>query len=172
MSPDDLVLGPMGLRFQGRIYPCAIGRTGVSDRKTEGDGATPKGVHTIVGMLYRPDRIVQPTHWARPIRPNDLWSDDPTHEDYNLMVRAPYHHSHERLRRADPIYDLVILTGWNWPYPVKRRGSAIFLHQWRGAGVPTEGCVGLQRSILRHIAVKIRCHTRLIVDFDNQILKA
>ena len=163
MTPTDLVLTPMGLRFLGQTFPCTIGRGGIRRKKREGDGATPRGVHRLVGMLYRPDRMARPADWALPIRPGDLWSDDPGHEDYNLMVRAPYPHSHERLRRADPLYDLVILTDWNWPYPAKGRGSAIFIHQWRRPGFPTEGCIGLHRNHLHWIAPRIRYETRLIV---------
>lgn len=163
MKPDDLVLTPRGLRFQGRLYPCTHGKTGVTARKREGDGATPFGEHRIVGMLYRPDRMARPANWALPIGPNDLWSDDPKHEDYNMMVRAPYAYSHERLRRADPLYDLIILTDWNWPYAVKGRGSAIFIHQYRRPGYPTEGCIALSRQHLRDIAGRITFQTRLII---------
>ena len=163
MTPDDMVLTPQGVRFQGRLWPCTIGKGGITGRKREGDGATPRGVHRIVGMLYRPDRMARPTDWAKPIGPLDLWSDDPTDQDYNMMVRAPYAPSHERLRRADPLYDLVILTDWNWPYAVKGRGSAIFIHQYRRPGYPTEGCIAFSRSDLHAIARKIRYRTRLIV---------
>lgn len=163
MIPNDMVLTPKGLRFKGRVYPCTHGKTGVTSRKREGDGATPRGTHRIVGMLYRPDRMAQPADWALPIGPNDLWSDDPGHEDYNMMVRAPYAYSHEKLRRADPLYDLVILTDWNWPYAVKGRGSAIFIHQYRRPGYPTEGCIALSRQHLRKIAREITFQTRLIV---------
>lgn len=163
MTPDDLVLTPRGIRFQGRRYPCTLGKTGRTDHKREGDGATPVGVHRIVGMLYRPDRMARPTDWALPIGPRDLWSDDSDDPDYNMMVRAPYTASHEKLRRADPLYDLVILTDWNWPYAVKGRGSAIFIHQYRRPGYPTEGCIALSRKHLRQIAPKISYHTRLII---------
>ncbi len=163
MHPTDLVLTPAGLRFMGRLFPCAIGRGGLSQDKREGDGVTPRGVHRLVGMLYRPDRMARPVNWALPIRPGDLWSDDPAHEDYNLMVRAPYPHSHEMLRRADPLHDLVIITDWNWPYAISGRGSAIFIHQWRRPRYPTEGCIALSRSHLRWIAKHIRYDTRLIV---------
>ena len=163
MTLYDLVLTPLGLRFQNRLYPCSIGRSGLSGSKFEGDGATPRGIHAITGLLYRPDRIARPTDWASPIRPGDLWSDDPRHEDYNQMVRAPYAHSHEGLRRADPQYDLIVLTGWNWPYTVKGRGSAIFIHQWRRPGAPTEGCIGLRRQDLHLIAGAIRPSSRLII---------
>ncbi len=163
MRPTDLVLTPAGLRAFGRLYPCTVGKGGVTSHKREGDGATPRGVHRIVGMLYRPDRRTRPTNWALRIRPGDLWSDDGQAEDYNMMVRAPYPYSHERLRRADPLYDLVIVTDWNWPYAVPGRGSAIFIHQWRRPGYPTEGCIALARGDLLDLAQRIRFETRLIV---------
>lgn len=161
--PDDLVLTPTGLRAFGRRLPCTRGRRGLTGDKREGDGCTPKGTHAIVGMLYRPDRMRRPADWAVPIRPGDLWSDDPRHEDYNLMVRAPYPWSHERLRRPDPLYDLVILTGWNWPRAERGRGSAIFLHRWRRRAVPTAGCVALSPRDLRWLAARITVRTRLVV---------
>jgi len=162
-APVDLVVGPSGLRFGGRHFPCVIGRGGVKAVKREGDGGTPVGAHGIVGMLYRPDRILRPTDWAVPIRPFDLWCDASGHEDYNLMVRAPFAASAERLARADRLYDLVILTDWNWPYARKDAGSAIFIHRWRRPGFPTEGCVGLRPDHLLWIAQRISYSTRLIV---------
>jgi len=104
-----------------------------------------------------------PCDWAVPIRPGDVWSDDPGHEDYNLMVRAPYPYSHEALRRADPLYDLVLITDWNWPQAVRQRGSAIFVHRWRAPGYPTAGCVALRPDHLRWITGRIRHQTRLII---------
>lgn len=155
----------MGLRFGGRLFPCSIGRGGIvpAAAKREGDGATPGGEHRLVGVLYRPDRLTRPTDWALPIGPMDLWSDDPRDADYNRMVRAPHGFSHEKLRRADPMYDLVILTDWNWPHAEPGRGSAIFLHQWRRPGASTAGCVALSRRDLHWIASRITPRTRLIV---------
>ena len=163
MTPDDLVLTPRGVRFQGQLYPCTIGKTGITRNKREGDKATPAGIHRIVGMLYRPDRIPAPVPWAMPIGTRDLWSDDGTQCDYNSLVQAPYPHSHEVLRRADPLYDLVILTDWNWPDAVAGRGSAIFIHQQRRPGYPTEGCVAFSRAHLHQIAARLTRHSRLIV---------
>lgn len=163
MTPYDMVLTPTGLRFQGVTYPCTWGRSGLTSAKREGDGATPRGVHRIIGLLYRPDRMARPTDWAVPLGPRDLWSDDPRDEDYNLMVRAPHAYRHERLWRADPLYDLVLLTDWNWPRAEKNAGSAIFIHRWRRPGYPTEGCVALNPVHLKKIAKNIRYQTRLIV---------
>lgn len=163
MTPDDLVLTPKGLRFLGRLYPCSIGKAGLTDDKREGDGATPRGTHHITGMLYRPDRIARPAPWALAIGPRDLWSDDPGDASYNHLVRAPYAPSHEVLRRADPLYDLILLTDWNWPRAKPGKGSAIFMHQWRRSGFPTEGCVAFRRDHLHSIARLITPGSRLII---------
>ncbi|QBY01841.1 hypothetical protein E2K80_14825 [Rhodophyticola sp. CCM32] len=163
MTPADLVLTPTGLRFMGRSLPCVIGRSGITTAKREGDGATPAGAHRIIGCLYRPDRIARPCPWTVPLAPGDLWSDDPRDADYNLMVRAPHAFSHERLCRADPLYDLVLLTDWNWPRARPGRGSAIFLHQWRRPGYPTEGCIAFDRRDLNWITRRITPDSRVIV---------
>lgn len=164
-GPEDLVITRTGCRFQGRMFPCSVGRGGVRAAKREGDGATPSGVHGVVGLLYRPDRIARAAlpGWAVPIRPRDLWCDDPGHEDYNLMVRAPFPASAEALRRPDPLYDIVLVTDWNWPRAVRGAGSAIFVHTWRAPRAGTAGCIGLARHHLIWIARRIRHHTRLVV---------
>lgn len=167
MTPADLVLTPGRLRFLGRRFPCVIGRGGIAAAKREGDGATPAGVHRITGILYRPDRIAPPAPCARPIGPRDLWSDDSRDPAYNHLVRAPHGFSHERLRRADPLYDLVLLTDWNWPDAAPGRGSAIFLHQWRRPGYPTEGCIAFSRADLHWIAARSGPGTRIIVRKDG-----
>ena len=163
MTPDDLVLTPRGIRFLGRYFPCAIGKGGLRVTKREGDGATPVGTHRIVGMLYRADRMPRPTPWARPIGPGDLWSDDTGDRAYNHLVRAPHPFSHEKLHRADPLYDLILITDWNWPNATAGRGSAIFLHQWRRPRYPTEGCVAFRRDHMKWIARRITPGTRLII---------
>lgn len=163
MSPDDLVLTPRGIRFRGRVFPCSIGKGGLSAAKREGDGATPTGTHRIEGLWYRPDRLARPADWARPIGPADLWCDDPGHPAYNHHARAPLAASHERLRRADPLYDLILTTDWNWPDATPGRGSAIFLHQWRRPRFGTEGCIAFARAHLIWIAARAAPGTRLII---------
>ncbi len=163
MTPYDLVLTPRGVRFMGRLFPCSIGKGGITNTKREGDGATPSGVHEIVGMLYRADRMAAPSPMSEVIGPGDLWSDAADDPLYNQMVRRPYNHSHERLFRADPLYDLVLVTDWNWPVSTPGRGSAIFIHQWRRPGYPTEGCVAFRREHLHWIAKNLRADSRLII---------
>lgn len=162
-NPGDLILTKQGVRFFGHLLPCSIGKGGISAQKREGDGATPVGAHYIVGMLYRPDRIARPAPWAEPIGPGDLWSDDGRDAHYNTHVTAPYAHSHEHLRRADPLYDLVLVLDWNWPNATPGKGSAIFIHQWRRPGYPTEGCIAFSRPDLLWLAKRVQPGTRVIV---------
>lgn len=165
MRAGDILVTPWGVWFHGRRFPAAIGRGGIRDDKREGDGATPRGTHRIAGMLYRRDRIGAAglPRWAVPIGPGDLWSDDPRDPAYNHKVRAPHGFSHERLRRADRLYDLVLITGWNWPDAQPGRGSAIFVHGWRKPRHPTEGCVAFRRDHLLWIARRLTPESRLIV---------
>ncbi|MFN3605810.1 MAG: L,D-transpeptidase [Cypionkella sp.] len=163
MKPCDLVVGRWGARFMGRRFACTIGRGGARADKREGDGATPIGTHRFVGMLYRAGRMAQPADWARPIGPFDGWSDDGRDDAYNQMIRHPHAYSAERLHCADPMYDLILITDWNWPYAQAGRGSAIFVHQWRRPHTRTAGCVGLARADLLWIAQRIRHESRLII---------
>ncbi|UWQ91704.1 L,D-transpeptidase family protein [Rhodobacteraceae bacterium M382] len=163
MTPLDLVLSPRGIRYAGRYFPCSIGRNGLTADKREGDGATPVGVLRITALYYRPDRIAKPAAWARPISPRDLWSDDVTCPNYNHHVHGPHALSHESLRRSDPLYDLILTTDWNWPKAIPGKGSAIFIHQWRRPGFPTEGCIAFSRSDLHWIAPRIPPGTRVFI---------
>jgi len=156
-------LTPAGLLWRGRRYPVEIGRGGLSLNKREGDGATPVGRLKILEILYRADRLLRPAPWARPIGPRDLWCDDPGHPDYNQPVRAPFDASHERMFRADPLYDIVLITDWNYPVATPGMGSAIFLHQRRRAGYPTAGCIAFRRHDLIEIARGLRPGTELLI---------
>ncbi|MCL4188876.1 MAG: L,D-transpeptidase family protein [Rhodobacteraceae bacterium] len=167
MSPraGDLVVGRWGARFRGRRFACALGRGGIRADKREGDGATPAGTHRIVGLMFRPDRLGRGRlpSGARCIGPRDLWSDDPADARYNRLVRAPHRHGHERLRRADRLYDIVLVTDWNWPLAVAGRGSAIFVHLWRQPRHPTAGCVAFARADLMWIVRRLRREDRLVI---------
>lgn len=165
MSQGALVVGRWGSRFLGRWVPSSLGRGGITADKREGDGATPAGRHRIEALFFRPDRIAARSLplWAVPIGPGDLWCDDPGHADYNHAVRAPFAASHERLSRADPLYDLILVTDWNWPDAQPGKGSAIFLHRWRAPRFPTAGCVAYRPSDLFWIARNAPPGTPLIV---------
>jgi L,D-peptidoglycan transpeptidase YkuD (ErfK/YbiS/YcfS/YnhG family) len=160
----DLVVGRWGARFGARHLPCAVGRGGIGHKRAEGDGVTPVGRHRIEAVLWRPDRAARPLARARPIRPHDGWSDDPADPAYNWPVRRPHRFGHELLRRADRQYDLVAVLDWNRAPVVAGRGSAVFLHVWRGPRRPTAGCIAFRRAdlafLLRHWSPRSRVVVR------------
>ncbi|MBZ4020965.1 hypothetical protein CKO11_00630 [Rhodobacter sp. TJ_12] len=156
-------LTPGGLVAFGRRYSVQIGRGGLSTCKQEGDGATPVGRWRVLEMLYRADRLPRPAPWARPIGPQDLWCDAADHPAYNQPVRAPFAASHERLARPDPLYDIVLVTDWNYPQTRPGKGSAIFLHQRRRLCYPTAGCLALRRKDLMALARKVTPGTEILV---------
>lgn len=162
-TPADLILTKQGMRFLNRLIPCSFGRGGIRVDKREGDGATPVGKHRIMGLYYRPDRMHAPVPWAVPIRLGDLWSDDVADPAYNHLVRTPHRFSHEAMRRADPLYDMVLITDWNYPHAMAHKGSAIFLHVWRKPHHPTEGCVAFSKPDLLWIIQRLTPQSRLII---------
>ena len=163
MSSADLNVTKWGLYFAGRFFPASIGKTGITANKREGDNATPSGNHKIISVLYRPDRVRKPCDWAKTIKPYDIWSDDVKDPNYNRIGKHPYGYNHEVLSRPDPLYDVILLTDWNWPLPTKGKGSAIFVHSWRKPRHPTEGCVALASHHLLWITKRLKPYSKVIV---------
>ena len=141
------------LALGGHTFRAALGRGGVRADKIEGDGATPAGVLPLRRVLYRADRGPPPACAVpiEPVAPDDAWCDDPVHADYNRAVRLPHDARCEALWRADDIYDLISVLGWNDMPVVRHRGSAIFLHVARPDYAPTDGCVALAPADLRRV---------------------
>ena len=133
------------LRFRGAEYRAALGAGGISAAKQEGDGATPAAAMSLRRVLYRADRVARPRAAVpvEPLAPQDGWCDDPGDPGYNRMVTLPYAGRHEELWRADGLYDVIGVLGWNDDPVMRGRGSAIFLHVARADFAPTEGCVAL-----------------------------
>ncbi len=142
--------GPVVLR-------CAIGRGAIRQDKREGDRATPGGNFRLLGGFFRPDRVLRKA-WVsamRPVRPSDGWCDDPRSALYNRRVVLPCRASHEKLWRADRLYDLVIVLDYNIHPRRKNRGSAIFLHCARPDFAPTGGCIALRLDDLRRLLPRL-----------------
>ena len=70
---------------------------------------------------------------------------------------------HEKLWRADRLYDLVIVLDYNIRPRRKSRGSAIFLHCARPDFAPTEGCVALRPDDLRRLLPRLAKKVRLTI---------
>ena len=146
--------GAPAVTWPGRLARCAIGRGGIRTDKHEGDGATPDGRFLLRQVMYRPDRLARPQTQLplRPLAVADGWCDDPFDAAYNRLVRLPHPARCERLWRADALYDLLIVVGYNDEPVVPGRGSAIFIHVAAAGYAPTEGCVALALPDLLDLA--------------------
>jgi L,D-peptidoglycan transpeptidase YkuD (ErfK/YbiS/YcfS/YnhG family) len=162
----DLAVDGAGFAtWNGRRMRCALGRGGVAQGKREGDGATPAGILPMRRALYRPDReTAPPTRLPlAPLAPDDGWCDAPDDPLYNCPVKLPYRASAEKLWRADRLYDLVVVLGWNDAPVAPGLGSAIFLHLAAPGFAPTEGCVALGRDDLLLVLSESSETSRVIV---------
>jgi L,D-peptidoglycan transpeptidase YkuD (ErfK/YbiS/YcfS/YnhG family) len=50
------------------------------------------------------------------------------------------------MRRDDNLYKYGIVIEYNTDPIIKGNGSAIFLHIWKGEGLPTVGCVAVSEE--------------------------
>lgn len=153
------------LQWHGKTYRCALGRSGLSEAKQEGDGATPVGRFPLCEILFRADRLGPPPTGlpARPLTPTDGWCDDPADDNYNRPVDHPYPASAEHLWRDDGLYDLVVVIGHNRAPVVPGMGSAIFLHVATDDYGPTEGCVALARADLLKVLADCTPDTHICI---------
>jgi L,D-peptidoglycan transpeptidase YkuD (ErfK/YbiS/YcfS/YnhG family) len=115
--------------------------------------------------MYRRDRIKLPNTDLpmTPLREVHAWVDDPGDPKYNQLVQLPYPSHTEELWRADGIYDLLVVVGYNmhpvWP----GAGSAIFLHIARPGFSPTDGCIGVSRDILLQLIAVLGSESTLTI---------
>jgi L,D-peptidoglycan transpeptidase YkuD (ErfK/YbiS/YcfS/YnhG family) len=135
------------------LVPCALGRSGLTNTKREGDGATPTGTWPLRELFYRADRLAPPVSalTRSVIEMHDGWCDDPVNARYNTPVRLPFSGSHEKLWREDNVYDIIVPLGFNDDPPVCGLGSAIFFHLASEDYRPTEGCVAISMEDMQKI---------------------
>lgn len=148
-------VGPM-------VFPCALGRGGISALKREGDGATPLAVLPVLcGYRKNPLKPLRSPLPIGEIRRNLGWCDAPSDPNYNRPVRLPYRASHESMLRADALYDVCVVLDWNISARRRNRGSAIFLHIARPGFQPTEGCIAVSPAVMRRLLPHLSKRTRL-----------
>ena len=156
------------LAFAGQTYACTVGHMGVTGDKFEGDGCTPAGRFHLREVRYRLDILgaAPKTHLpCFPARMTDGWCDDPSDPNYNKLITQPYQNDFEPMWRADHVYDLLAVVGYNDAPVDPGAGSAIFLHVMRP---PTDdhqwtaGCVALELADLK--AVLAACTPRTQID--------
>ncbi|WP_222857996.1 L,D-transpeptidase family protein [Rhizobium cauense] len=133
--------------------PAAIGRSGRTALKREGDGATPIASMKLLSGFRRgerPARLETPLAIRR-IREDMLWCDQPEDPNYNRLVKAPFRPSHEEMKRKDRLYDVCLVMDWNITSRARNRGSAIFFHLIKPGYEPTAGCVAVHPRDMRRL---------------------
>jgi L,D-peptidoglycan transpeptidase YkuD (ErfK/YbiS/YcfS/YnhG family) len=160
-SRAHLTVGPLTLT-------AAIGRSGITAFKHEGDGATPLASMELIEGFYRADRRPRPATRLpmRPLRADDGWCDAPFHARYNRPVQLPFSASHEAMWRKDGLYDIVLVMDWNVRSRKMGAGSAIFLHLIRPGYQPTEGCIALAPRDMERLLRAVTNGTRVTVRTD------
>jgi L,D-peptidoglycan transpeptidase YkuD (ErfK/YbiS/YcfS/YnhG family) len=137
---------------------CAIGPAGIGAKLREGDGVTPSGIFPLREVFYRADRIAMPVTvlplWKT--ETDDGWCDAPEDQNYNRLVTLPYAASAETFWRDDPVYDIVVVIGFNDDPVYAGKGSAIFLHLAKPDFSPTAGCVALTEVDLRDALAQLQ----------------
>lgn len=155
------------LSFRGKTYACLVGRSGIVNPKYEGDGGTPEGRFPLREVRYRPDRMSAPASGLPVFKasPSDGWCDDPEDPAYNRIVHLPYQTDAEPMWRADHLYDVLAVIGYNDAPPVPGLGSAIFLHVAPPPSDPTQytvGCVAMPAEDV--LAVLAACTPGTTID--------
>ena len=144
-----------------------LGRSGMSARKREGDGATPIGTYrlgsTTYGIAANPG--VHGTYHR--LVCGDWWDEDARSPTYNTFrqlacnTRPAFGGGSEALWRSAPQYRHFAVIGYNATPVVPGRGSAIFLHV--SAGHATAGCVSLPEVELVQLLRWLRPAARPLV---------
>lgn len=121
-----------------------VGRSGVvaGERKREGDGGTPSGVHRV-DLAFGYEGSLATKLAYRQATAADWWIDEPSSPSYNRWVTGKPAVSAEAMRRDDDQYEVGCVLEWNTEKPVPGRGSAIFFHVWKSPDEATSGCVAV-----------------------------
>ena len=130
------------------IFKCCIGKNGSVIKKKEGDKKTPKGTFKIENVYYRKDRIKKPQTELKCVEITNKmgWCNDIEFpKKYNKLITLNQKVKHEKLRRHDYKYNLLIPIKYNFNKPIVGRGSCIFIHLTKDYK-PTAGCVALKEK--------------------------
>ena len=74
------------------------------------------------------------------------WCDDISFtKKYNKLIKIDKKIRHEKLKRKDNKYDLLIPIKYNFNKPATGKGSCIFIHLTKNYQ-PTAGCIALKKK--------------------------
>ena len=129
-------------------FNCFIGNNGSTWNKEERDKKTPKGTFEIENLYFRKDRKEKPLTLLKciEIKEEMSWCDDVYFpKKYNKFFKIKKKIRHEKLKRKDHKYDLLIPIKYNFKKPIIGKGSCIFIHLTKDYK-PTAGCVALKEK--------------------------
>ena len=131
-------------------FKCCIGKNGATINKKEGDKKTPKGIYEIENLYYRKDRLKKPLTSIKclEIKKEMGWCNDiqfPKKYNRLFKIKKKEKIKHEKLKRYDAKYDLLIPIKYNFKKPITGKGSCIFIHLTKDYK-PTAGCVALKKK--------------------------
>ncbi|WP_440693500.1 L,D-transpeptidase family protein [Candidatus Pelagibacter sp. HIMB1695] len=136
------------LKIDDFEFRCCIGKKGYTTNKKEGDKKTPKGTFKIGNLYFRSDRINKPITSLKciKIKKEMGWCNDVNFpKKYNKPIKIKKNIRHEKLKRNDYKYNLVIPIKYNYTKPIVGLGSCIFIHLTKNYK-PTAGCVALKEK--------------------------
>ena len=144
-------------------FRCCIGRKGLTSNKIEGDKKTPKGTFEIGNLYFRKDRKEKPLTLLKciEIKEDMGWSNDSRFpKKYNKLFKIQKKIKHEKLKRKDYKYDLLIPIKYNFKNPITGKGSCIFIHLTKDYK-PTTGCIALKEKDFLIMIKLIKRNTRI-----------
>jgi L,D-peptidoglycan transpeptidase YkuD (ErfK/YbiS/YcfS/YnhG family) len=140
-----------GWRLVKGPFRAVAGRNGFvrPGEKREADGRTPSGVFPLEAAFGYARGLSTSMPYLE-IGDENVWVDDPASPDYNQWKTKGETKalSFEEMHRADGLYEVGIVVGYNRNPVVAGLGSAIFFHIWAGEGKSTSGCIGMSREDL------------------------
>ena len=154
------------LKYKDFKFKCALGKTGIGEKKREGDNVTPTGTFKIVKIYYRSDRVKKISSKLRliEITKNMGWCDDPNSKNYNKLINLPSKYSHEKLFKKNNIYNVIVVLNYNMKPIIKNKGSAIFIHIAKNNYQPTQGCIALKKNDLLKLLSKISRNIKIKIN--------
>lgn len=162
-------------RRGGSEIPVSLGRNGMGwgrglhpppksgPHKREGDGRSPAGVFSLQNAFGVSESLPSDAHEFPYLRalPSTYCVEDVRSAYYNQIIDAndvtrTSWEKWSELRRSDGLFDWGIVVKQNAPETMIGAGSCVFLHVWRGHGLPTAGCTAMPRddieAVLRWLA--------------------
>ena len=146
-------------------FRCCIGKKGSTRNKKEGDKKTPKGIFEIEHLYFRKDRIKKPSTLLKciEIKKEMGWCNDMLFpKKYNKLFKIKNKIKHEKLKRNDYKYDLLIPVKHNFAKPIVGLGSCIFIHLTKDYR-PTAGCIALKEKDFLIMIKLIKRNSKIII---------